>query len=76
MVIALAVRHLGLSPQEALAAAPVNPASLLGLSDRGRVAIGQRNDLLLLRDVDERSVAFEFGDSPVEKVICGGRIID
>ncbi|MBY0307376.1 MAG: imidazolonepropionase [Phycisphaerales bacterium] len=74
-VIALAVRHLGLSPHEALAAATVNPAALLGLSDRGRVAAGQRADLLLLREADERSVAFGFGDSPVETVIAGGRVV-
>lgn len=74
-VVALAVRHLGFTPQEALAAATVNSAALLGLSDRGRVAVGQRADLLLLRDTDERSVAFGFGDSPVDKVVCGGAIV-
>lgn len=75
LVIAIAVRHLGLSPQEALTAATANPAALLGLGDRGRVAVGQRADLLLLRENDERSVAFGFGDSPVHTVIAGGRIV-
>ncbi|MDP1661824.1 MAG: imidazolonepropionase [Phycisphaerales bacterium] len=75
MTIAIAVRHLGLSPQEAITAATANPASLLGLNDRGRVAVGQRGDLLLLRESDERSVAFGFGDSQLERVICGGKII-
>lgn len=75
LVIAIAVRHLGLSPQEAVTAATANPAALLGLSDRGRIAAGQRADLLLLRESDERSVAFGFGESPVEKVICGGRVV-
>ena len=75
LVIAIAVRHLGLSPQEALTAATANPAALLGLGDRGRVAVGQRADLLLLRENDERSVAFGFGDSPVERLICGGRVV-
>lgn len=76
MTIAIAVRHLGLSPQEALTASTANPAALLGLGgDRGRVAVGQRADLLLLRESDERSVAFGFGDSPVHTVIAGGRIV-
>jgi len=75
LIVALAVRYLGLSPQEALNAATANPAALLGLADRGRVAVGQRGDLLLLRESDERSVAFGFGDSPVQTVICGGRIV-
>lgn len=75
LVIAIAVRHLGLSPQDAINAATANPAALLGLADRGRIAVGQRADLLLLRDADERSVAFGFGDSPVATVIAAGRVV-
>ncbi|MFT3684878.1 MAG: imidazolonepropionase [Phycisphaerales bacterium] len=74
-IIALAVRHLGLSPQEAITTATANPAALLGLKDRGRVAVGQRADLLLLREDDERLLAFGFGDSPIDKVICAGSVI-
>lgn len=75
MAIALAVRKCGLTPHEAIAAATVNPACLLGLPDRGAIAPGQRADLLLLRHTDERSLAYEFGHSPIETVICGGRVI-
>jgi imidazolonepropionase len=75
LVIAIAVRQLGLSPQEAITAATANPASLLGLADRGRIAVGQRADLLLLRESDERALAFGFGDSPVQTVIAGGRVL-
>ncbi len=54
-VIALddAVRGLagsGVSLPAAVAAASRNPASLLGLSDRGRIAVGQRADLVELDD--------------------------
>jgi N-acetylglucosamine-6-phosphate deacetylase len=54
-VIALddAVRNLarsGVSLPAAVAAASRNPASLLGLSDRGRIAPGQRADLVELDD--------------------------
>jgi len=75
MIVALAVRHCGLSPEEAIAAATVNPATLLGLVDRGTIAPGQRADLVLLRHRDERLLAFEFGDAPVDAVICGGRVV-
>ncbi len=76
MIIALAVRHLGLSVAEAITATTVNPARLLGFTDRGVIAPGQRADLLLLRHTDERALGFEFGSSPVDKVICAGTLID
>lgn len=71
-VIALAVRHLGLSVNEAITAATVNPARVLGLGDRGVVAPGMRADLVLVRHTDERGIAFEFGGNAVERVWCGG----
>jgi imidazolonepropionase len=75
MVCALACRHLGLSPQEAITAGTRNAALLLRLSDRGAIAPGLRADMLLLKGSDERAVAFEFGTSPVERVIVGGRVV-
>ena len=75
MTIALAVRHCGLSPAEAIAACTVNAATLLGLDDRGTISPGQRADLILLRHTDERMLAYEFGGNPVETVIAGGRVI-
>ena len=38
----------GLSPQQALAAATAEPARRFGLADRGRIAAGQRADLVLV----------------------------
>jgi imidazolonepropionase len=75
MAIALAVRHCGLSPAEAISAATVNAASLLGLIDRGTIAPGQRADLVLLRHADERMLACEFGDNPADLVVLGGKIV-
>jgi imidazolonepropionase len=71
--IALAVRHCRLTPAEAIAACTVNAAALLGLRDRGTIAPGQRADLILLRHRDERLLAYEIGDNPVDTVICNGR---
>ena len=75
LAIALAVRNCGITPAEAIIAATVNPATLLGLSDRGTIAPGQRADLILLRHTDERKLAYEFGDDPVDQVILAGRVV-
>ena len=74
-IIALAVRHLGLSPAEAITAATINPLALLGLSDRGTIAAGQRADLILLKEADERAIAFEFGGNPIHTVVVGGKAV-
>ena len=73
MAIALAVRHLGLDAHEALAAATVNAAAVLGLGDRGRLEPGLRADLVLLRHRDERQLGYEFGGGHAELVLAGGR---
>jgi imidazolonepropionase len=73
--IALAVRFCGLSPAEAIVAATVNAAAVLGLSDRGTIETGQRADLILLCHKDERQLAYELGGNPVDTVICGGKVV-
>lgn len=73
MAIALAVRHCGLTPAEAIGACTVNAAALLGLNDRGTIAPGQRADLVLVRHKDERMLAYEVGANPADLVICGGK---
>ncbi len=72
--ISLAVRFCGLSTAEAIAAATVNAAAVLGLKDRGTIEPGQRADLILLRHKDERLLAHEFGGNPVELVVCAGKV--
>ena len=73
--IALAARGCGLTAAEAISAATVNAAALLGFADRGRIAPGLRADLALLRHRDERMLAYEIGGNPVDLVICGGRVL-
>lgn len=75
LAVALAVRHCGLTPAEAIAACTVNAATLLGFDDRGIIAPGARADLVLLRHADERMLAYEFGGNPVDAVVCGGRVV-
>lgn len=72
MAIALAARHNGVTPAEAIACATATPADLLGLPDRGRIEPGCRADLVLLRHRDERALAFEFGGNPVDLTLCRG----
>ena len=75
MAIALAVRFNRITPSEAIVATTANAASLLGFTDRGHIGVGARADLILLRHTDERALAFEFGDNPVDVVVSGGAII-
>ncbi|MEE4330569.1 MAG: imidazolonepropionase [Wenzhouxiangella sp.] len=75
-VIQLAVRKLGLSVEEAIAAATAAGADLLGLSDRGRIAPGQRADLVVLDAEDVRTLAFEFGGNPVRRTLVAGRWVE
>jgi len=73
LVIALAVRHSGLTPAEAITACTVNAAAVLGLTDRGTIEPGQRADMILLRHRDERQLAHEFGGNPVDCVLAAGQ---
>jgi imidazolonepropionase len=73
--IALAVRHCGLTPAQAIGAATINPACLLGFTDRGYIAPGARADLLLLHHTDERALAYEVGGNPIDAVIVGGSVL-
>ncbi|MEM9064754.1 MAG: imidazolonepropionase [Planctomycetota bacterium] len=73
MAISLAARHCGLMPDEAITAATVNAAGVLGLDDRGCIAPGARADLVILDTLDERDLAFEIGGRLPWKVFVGGQ---
>jgi imidazolonepropionase len=75
MAIALAVRHLGLTAAEAVAASTINGAALLGYGDIGTIEPGKPADLVLLRHTDERQLGYEFGGRHAELVICAGRVV-
>ncbi|MEM9372809.1 MAG: imidazolonepropionase [Planctomycetota bacterium] len=75
MAIALAVRHLGITAAEAIAASTINGASLLGFDDSGTIQPGKRADLVLLRHRDERQLGYQFGGRHTDLVMAAGRIV-
>jgi len=72
LAMALAVRLNGLTPAEALIGCTVNAAAALALSDRGRIAPGQRADFLVLRSADWRDLPYTLGDDAVARVFIAG----
>ena len=74
-VIALACRTYGLRPVEALAAATVNAAYVLGLDDEvGRIQQGQRADLVVLDVADPDEIAYRPDHDAVVAVVCAGEV--
>jgi imidazolonepropionase-like amidohydrolase len=63
----------GLTPAESLRAATATPARRFGLTDRGRVAVGLRADLLL---VDGDPLANITATRQIAAVWCGGVVHD
>jgi imidazolonepropionase len=75
-VMSLACRTYGLRPYEALAAATVNSAFVLGLGDEvGRLQPGYRADMVLLDVSTFDELTYRPDVDPVAVVICGGRLV-
>ena len=75
-VIALACRTYGLRPTEAIAAATVNAAYVLGLDHRvGRIVAGRRADLVVLDMPTVDEIAYRPDRDPVLAVVCDGQIV-
>ncbi len=71
-VVALACRHLGLTPEEAITAATINAACVLALADEvGSIEVGKSADLQLLHGRDERELAYEFATAGPSQVLIG-----
>src|SRR3954471_351472 len=73
LCVALAVREMGMSPVEALAAATSGGARALGRSDVGHLGIGARADLAVLDAPTYLHLAYRPGVPLVREVFVGGR---
>ena len=75
LVIGLAVRRYGWSVREALGAATLNAAWVLGLhEDRGSLEVGKRADLIVL-DGPAEHIPYRLGHNPVVAAIRGGEVV-
>lgn len=75
-IIALACRHLRLTPAEAITAATYNAACVLRLDDEvGSLEPGKRADIQILDATDERELAFEVAAPGPRVVIVDGHLI-
>jgi imidazolonepropionase len=75
VVATLACTQLRLTPEEALGALTVNPAHVLGLPDRGRLAPGLRADVVLIDAPDWRHLAYHLAGDVVHTVVRAGRVV-
>ena len=75
MSIALAVTRLGLTVEEAIAAATVNAAYAIGCGNQtGTLEIGKQADLIILNVPDYREIPEQFGINHVAMVFKSGTI--
>jgi imidazolonepropionase len=75
VIVGLAVRRYGWSVREALLAATLNAAWVLGWSrELGSLEPGKRADVLLL-DGPAEHVPYRFGHNPVAAVFAGGELV-
>jgi imidazolonepropionase len=75
LVMNLACTRLGLSPAEALCACTANAAHVLGAEDVGRLAPGNRADVLLLDAPDWRHLAYHLGGDRFAAKIKSGQVL-
>ncbi len=72
LMLNMACTLFRLTPEEAWRGVTVNAARALGLADRGRLAAGQRADLVLWEATHPRELAYRFGHNPCRRVWCAG----
>lgn len=75
LAIALAVRELGMTPMEALAAATRGGARALRRTNIGHLAVGARGDAVILDAPDYRHLAYRPGVPLVSQVFVGGKAL-
>jgi imidazolonepropionase len=75
-VLELACLSLGLSVDEAIAAATLNAAYALGRAEEtGSIEVGKRADLVIHAVPNRYHLVYRFGVRRVRSVIAGGRLV-
>ena len=76
MVLSLACSRSRMSPAEALTAATINAAHVLGLAaEAGSLEVGKSADLLIMNASDYREIPLHFGVNPVGMALRRGQVI-
>ena len=76
LVLTMATVGMRMLPEEALAAATINGAYAMGLTDRGTISVGARADLALLKPMNSVAyLPYSFGENCVQGMILGGKPI-
>jgi imidazolonepropionase len=72
-VIGLAILNMGMTPEEALVGATLNPAYAIGMGSRvGSLDVGKQADFLVLDGESPAILAYHAGVSPVVEVYKRG----
>jgi len=75
-IMALACRHMGMTPAEAIVASTINAAHAVGLGHEvGSLEVGKKADLLILDSPDYRHLSYRFGSNLVQTVIKAGHVV-
>lgn len=76
MVVALACTQMRMTPAEAISAATVNGASVLGLAGKtGTLEAGKQADIVVMDVADYREIGYYFGSNLAVTVVKRGRIL-
>ncbi len=75
-ILALACRHLRLTPAEAIVAATLNAAYAVGRGEQaGSLEAGKQADFIVCDVPDYRHLAYRFGGNPVQTAVKNGQIV-
>ncbi len=75
IAIALSCRYMGITPAQAIAAATINSAHAIRMSDTiGSIEVGKQADMLILSVPDYRHLGYRYGTNLVKQVIKRGQV--
>ena len=75
LMLNMACTLFRLTPEEALAGATVRAARALGLTDRGKLSVGQRADIAAWDISEPAELSYWMGGNPCAGVIRAGRVV-